>query len=59
MQDWLSGGAESLLDRAHDRVKKILASHQPQQLDEQVQNELEQIMLSTAAKEGLDRLPVI
>lgn len=59
LQDWLSGGAESLLDRAHDRVKKILASHQPQQLDEPVQNELDQIMLSTAAKEGLDRLPVI
>jgi trimethylamine--corrinoid protein Co-methyltransferase len=38
---WLAGGGRSALDHARERVRQILADHQPRELDPVVERELE------------------
>ena len=44
-------------ERAHQTVEKLLQSHQPRTMDQDVVNELEKIMRSDAKRWGMDKLP--
>jgi trimethylamine---corrinoid protein Co-methyltransferase len=59
LQDWLGSGGETLMERAHNRVKYLLDSYVENPLDINIKNELNQIMLSSAKKYGLEKLPKI
>jgi trimethylamine--corrinoid protein Co-methyltransferase len=39
---WVEAGSRSALDRARDRVREILAQHQPTQIDPAAEQELEE-----------------
>lgn len=41
--DWLAGGGKTLRQRAKDKAQRILSSHQPEPLPEQVQRAVDQI----------------
>jgi trimethylamine--corrinoid protein Co-methyltransferase len=47
---WVEAGSRSALDRARDRVREILAQHQPYQLDAAVEQELEEFRQMVAAR---------
>ena len=47
---WVKAGSRSALDRARDRVREILAQHQPYQLDPAVEQELEEFRQMVAAR---------
>ena len=42
--DWEKKGAQTLLERASDRVEKLLAEHQPEPLPEEVKAKLRKIV---------------
>jgi trimethylamine--corrinoid protein Co-methyltransferase len=54
---WQAEGSTTTLDRARQRVREILARHQPKPLDDGARQELVQIMTAEARRHGLDRLP--
>ena len=47
---WVEAGSRSALDRARDRVREILAQHQPRQIDPAVEQELEEFRQMVAAR---------
>jgi trimethylamine--corrinoid protein Co-methyltransferase len=54
---WMEKGSTTAEERAHRRVKELLADHKPQPLPKEVDQELIKIMDRQAAKHGLDKLP--
>jgi trimethylamine--corrinoid protein Co-methyltransferase len=57
-QVWIEKGATTAEQRATEEVKRILATHQPEPLDKDVDRELIRIMTRAAAKYGMDKLPL-
>jgi trimethylamine--corrinoid protein Co-methyltransferase len=47
---WEKAGSRSALDRARERARKILADHQPRQLDPGIEEELEAFRLMVATR---------
>ena len=47
---WVEAGSRSALDRARDRVREILAQHQPRQIDPAVEQEMEEFRQMVAAR---------
>jgi len=56
-ETWLADGSATTVDRARQRVRDVLASHQPKPLADGVRRELVTIMSADAKRHGLDRLP--
>jgi trimethylamine--corrinoid protein Co-methyltransferase len=54
---WQAGGSTTALDRARQRVRDILATHQPKPLADETRRELVKIMSADAKRHGLDGLP--
>jgi trimethylamine--corrinoid protein Co-methyltransferase len=54
---WIQKGATTAEDKAHQEVKRILASHTPLPLSGEIDRELMRIMEQDAKKYGLERLP--
>jgi trimethylamine--corrinoid protein Co-methyltransferase len=50
-ETWKSKGATSMVDRAHEKVNKILAEHQPKPLPEEINQKIEAIL--TKARQAL------
>jgi len=57
-QVWTEKGATTAEQRAKEEVKRILATHQPEPLDKDVDRELIRIMTKAAAKYGMDKPPL-
>ncbi len=55
---WHEEGATTLEERAHGQVQKLLASHQPSNLAEDIKNELTLLMQAEARRFGQDQLPI-
>ena len=55
---WKDKGATTAVQRAKEEVKRILATHQPEPLDKDVDRELIRIMTRAAAKYGMDKPPL-
>jgi trimethylamine--corrinoid protein Co-methyltransferase len=55
--DWQKSGKKTAGDRAKEKVKKILSTHQPKPLSREVTAELTKIMQSQARQKNLDQLP--
>jgi trimethylamine--corrinoid protein Co-methyltransferase len=56
---WVSLGKKSIADRAAEEVEKLLKENPVSPLEKDILNELRQIMLSDAQKNGLSSLPEI
>jgi trimethylamine--corrinoid protein Co-methyltransferase len=56
-EKWLAGGSTSALDRARQRVRELLARHQPQPLADGTHQQLVEIISADARRHGVDRLP--
>lgn len=54
---WIKKGATTAEERAHKEVERILASHSPLPLSEEIDRELVRIMEGEAKRYGLERLP--
>ena len=54
---WIEKGATTAEERAHREVERILASHRPLPLSEEIDRELVQIMEKEAKRYGLEKLP--
>jgi trimethylamine--corrinoid protein Co-methyltransferase len=54
---WVEEGSQSLMERAHQEVNKLIASFQPNNLDESIKKELNNLMAIEAKKYGQDKLP--
>ena len=54
---WMEEGSQTLGDRAHQQVEKLLGSYQPPELAKEVQKSLIKLMEKEAKKYGQDRLP--
>ena len=57
-QTWTEKGATTAEQRAKEEVKKILATHEPEPLDKDIDRELVRIMTKVAAKYGMDKPPL-
>ena len=57
-QVWIEKGATTAVQRAKEEVKRILATHQPEPLDKDIDRELIGIMTKAAAKYGMDKPPL-
>jgi len=57
-QVWLEKGATTAEQRAKEEVKKILATHEPEPLDKDIDRELVRIMTKAATKYGMDKPPL-
>jgi len=57
-QVWMEKGATTAEQRAKEEVKRILATHQPEPLDEDIDRELIRIMTKAARKYGMDKPPL-
>jgi len=55
---WIKKEATTAEQRAKEEVKRILATHQPEPLDKDVDRELIRIMTKVAAKYGMDNPPL-
>jgi len=51
-------GATTAEQRAKEEVKRILATHQPEPLDKDIDKELLRIMTKDAKKYGMSKLPL-
>jgi trimethylamine--corrinoid protein Co-methyltransferase len=49
---WEAAGSKRVEERAHDRVRELLATHQPQPLPEEAVRELEEIYASVKRSQG-------
>jgi trimethylamine--corrinoid protein Co-methyltransferase len=56
--DWEKTGKKTAGQRAKEKVKKILSTHQPKSLSPEIIGELTKIMQSQAKKYGLDKLSI-
>jgi trimethylamine--corrinoid protein Co-methyltransferase len=56
--DWEKSGKKTAGERAKEKVKKILSTHQPKPLPQENTAELNNIMQSQAKKYGLDKLSI-
>jgi len=54
---WLEEGGQSLEQRAANEVERLLASHTPSALPNEVATELDRLMTAEARRYGMDRLP--
>jgi trimethylamine--corrinoid protein Co-methyltransferase len=54
--DWEKSGKKTAGQRAQEKVKKILSTHQPKPLSPEIVGELTKIMQTQAKKYGLDKL---
>ena len=57
-QVWMEKGSTTAEQRAKEEVKRILATHQPEPLDKDVDRELVEIMTRDAQKYGMSKLPL-
>jgi len=57
-QTWMEKGATTAEQRAKEEVKRILATHEPEPLDKDVDRELLRIMTKDAEKYGMSKLPL-
>jgi len=57
-QVWMEKGATTAEQRAKEEVKRILATHQPEPLDKDIDRELVGIMTKEAQKYGMNKLPL-
>ena len=57
-QVWMKKGATTAEQRAKEVVKKILATHEPEPLDKDIDRELVHIMTKEAEKYGMSKLPL-
>jgi trimethylamine--corrinoid protein Co-methyltransferase len=55
--DWEKSGKKTAKERAKEKVKKILSTHQPKLLPQEVTAELTKIMQSQARLQNLEQLP--
>ena len=58
-QTWQAEGSQPITARARQRVRALLAQHQPKPLADEVRRRLLDIVSHDAAQHGLARLPVI
>jgi trimethylamine--corrinoid protein Co-methyltransferase len=56
-QAWERSGATTILERAAERVRRILAEHRPPALSPETERELEKEIRSICAREGVDYRP--
>jgi trimethylamine--corrinoid protein Co-methyltransferase len=54
---WIEEGGQTLGDRAHGQVQKLLNSYQPPELSSDIQKSLIQLMENEAGKYGQGKLP--
>ena len=57
-RDWEAKGSLDATERAHRRAERIIASHEPPPVAEEVVAELKAITLQAAQAAGMDQLPV-
>jgi len=57
-QVWMEKGSTTAEQRAKEEVKRILATHQPEPLDKDIDRELVTIMTRDAQKYGMSKLPL-
>jgi len=57
-QVWMEKGSTTAEQRAKEEVKRILATHQPEPLDKDIDRELIKIMTRDAQKYGMSKLPL-
>ena len=57
-QVWMEKGSTTAEQRAKEEVKRILATHQPEPLDKDVDRELVEIMTRDAQNYGMSKLPL-
>jgi trimethylamine--corrinoid protein Co-methyltransferase len=55
--DWEKSGKKTARERAKEKVKKILSTHQPKPLSKEVTAELTKIIKSQAKLHNLEQLP--
>lgn len=56
-QAWEQAGAKTILDRAAERVRKILSEHRPPALSAETERELEKEIRAICAREGVEYRP--
>jgi trimethylamine--corrinoid protein Co-methyltransferase len=56
---WQEEGSQSLQQRAHDEVERIIAEYEPIGLSDDVRDELTRLMEAEVRRYGMDRLPEI
>jgi trimethylamine:corrinoid methyltransferase-like protein len=54
---WQEKGSKNTAERAHERVRQLVAAYEPSEKPDEVLRELESITLKAAREYGLDRLP--
>lgn len=59
LEEWREKGRLDAADRAAGRVAKILESHVPEPLDEEIADRLKDLMTKEARKAGMDKLPTL
>lgn len=59
MDAWKMQGSRSTFDRAHERVRALLAEYQPTRLSAEIRQEIHSITLSAARKYGMRELPTL
>jgi trimethylamine:corrinoid methyltransferase-like protein len=50
-EDWVAAGRPTLLEEAREKVDRMLATHEPLPLDEDVERELERIVNRARAED--------
>lgn len=57
MDSWQGAGSKTIVDRAADKVEKLLNKYQLPDMDTAVRNELRSITARAAQKFGMEQLP--
>ncbi len=57
LEEWEQKGGKDTVKRASERVKKLLRTHTPAPLDEQIKTHLTELMEREAKRAGMDWLP--
>ena len=52
-QEWSAAGSTDMYERAHEKAKDILDSHQPEPLPEEVENHLDEIIQKAERDKGV------
>jgi trimethylamine--corrinoid protein Co-methyltransferase len=58
LEEWRANGRKDAATRAHERVEKLLAKHEPEALDSEVVKHLTGLMEAEAKRHGMDKLPL-
>jgi trimethylamine--corrinoid protein Co-methyltransferase len=58
LEEWRANGRKDAATRAHERVEKLLAKHEPEALDPEVVKHLTGLMEAEAKRHGMDKLPL-